>query len=225
MQQHIALLGDSIFDNRAYTNGAPDVVTHLRALLPLGWRASLVAVDGSAAANLEAQLPKVPADATHIVISIGGNDAILNSDLLNLPVSSTAEALEVFAQRGQAFESAYCAAIDAALGLNRQTTVCTIYNGNLSGDRGRLPSVALTIFNNVIFRTAFARGLSVIDLGLVCTEPSDYANPIEPSDVGGRKIAEAIRLSLDETMDCSLHSRVYGSPRNTRLDKDDAIGG
>jgi hypothetical protein len=25
---HIALLGDSMFDNGAYTRGAPDVVTH-----------------------------------------------------------------------------------------------------------------------------------------------------------------------------------------------------
>jgi GDSL-like Lipase/Acylhydrolase family len=223
MQQHIALLGDSIFDNRAYTNGAPDVVAHLRALLPPGWKASLIAVDGSTAADLEAQLGKVPADATHIVISVGGNDAILHSDLLDLPVTSTAEALDVFGQRAQAFASAYCAAIDAALRLNRRTTVCTIYNGNLGGNRGWLASVALTVFNNVIFRTAFARGISVIDLGLVCTEPSDYANPIEPSDLGGRKIAEAIRLSLNEEKDGSPHSRVYGSPKETRQGEKDTI--
>jgi hypothetical protein len=33
-------------------------------------------------------------------------------------------------------------------------------------------------------------------LRLVCTEPSDYANPIEPSGSGGRKIALAIAASL-----------------------------
>ena len=38
MAEHIALLGDSIFDNNAYTGGAPDVVTHLRGILPPGWR-------------------------------------------------------------------------------------------------------------------------------------------------------------------------------------------
>jgi lysophospholipase L1-like esterase len=75
----------------------------------------LLAVDGSTAADLETQLPEVPTDATNIVISIGGNDAILNSDLLALPVSSTTEALDMFAQRQQAFERTYCAAIDAAL--------------------------------------------------------------------------------------------------------------
>jgi hypothetical protein len=106
MQPHIALLGDSVFDNRAYTSGAPDVATHLRALLPDRWIASLIAVDGSTAADLETQLPEVPTDATNIVISIGGNDAILNSDLLALPVSSTTEALEMFAQRQQVFKRA-----------------------------------------------------------------------------------------------------------------------
>ena len=33
---HVALLGDSIFDNGAYTSGGPDVVTQLRAILPAG---------------------------------------------------------------------------------------------------------------------------------------------------------------------------------------------
>lgn len=55
-----------------------------------------LSVDGSTAADLETQLLEVPTDATNIVISIGGNDAILNSDLLALPVSSTTEALEMF---------------------------------------------------------------------------------------------------------------------------------
>jgi len=33
----------------------------------------------------------------------------------------------------------------------------------------------------------------------VCSEPSDYANPIEPSSVGGEKIARAILASLGLT--------------------------
>jgi hypothetical protein len=33
---HIVLLGDSIFDNAAYTQGESHVVTHLRTLLPAG---------------------------------------------------------------------------------------------------------------------------------------------------------------------------------------------
>src|SRR5206468_10649810 len=44
---HVARLGDSIFDNGAYVRGGPDVVTHLRGVLPSGWTASLHAVDGA----------------------------------------------------------------------------------------------------------------------------------------------------------------------------------
>ena len=196
MASHVALLGDSIFDNRSYTGGASDVVTHLRDLLPAPWRATLCAVDGSTAADLADQLAEVPADASHVVISVGGNDALLNADLLLTPVSSTAEALVLFGERVGRFEEAYRAAIDGALALRRDTTVCTIYNGNLEAREAPLARVALMMFNDVILRVAFERGLRVIDLRFVCTEAADYANPIEPSGSGGRKIAQAIARSV-----------------------------
>jgi GDSL-like lipase/acylhydrolase family protein len=190
------LLGDSIFDNRAYTGGAPDVVGHLRELLPAVWRATLCAVDGSTAADLPKQFASVPSDGSHVVISIGGNDALLNSDLLGMSVNSTAEALSLFGDRTSQFEQSYRAAIDGALSMGRDTTVCTIYNGNLEAREAALARVALMMFNDVILRVAFERGLRVIDLRLVCTEAADYANPIEPSGRGGRKIAQAIARSL-----------------------------
>lgn len=196
MPSHIVLLGDSIFDNRAYTGGAPAVVDHLRDVLPIPWRATLCAVDGSTAADLATQLAGVPSDGSHVVISVGGNDALLNSDLLGTPVSSTAEALALFGDRSRRFEEAYRGAIDGAVAIGRDTTVCTIYNGNLEARQAPLARVALMTFNDVILRVAFERGLRVIDLRLVCAEPGDYANPIEPSGRGGRKIAQAIARSL-----------------------------
>ena len=39
---------------------------------------------------------------------------------------------------------------------------------------------------------AFQRGLPLIDLRLICSDPADYANPIEPSARGGDKIASVI---------------------------------
>ncbi len=35
MSSHIALLGDSVFDNAAYTGDEPDVLGHLKAILPV----------------------------------------------------------------------------------------------------------------------------------------------------------------------------------------------
>jgi hypothetical protein len=59
--KHVVLLGDSVFDNAAYVGGGPDVVTQLRQRLPPGWRASLLAVDGSVIASIAQQLARLPA--------------------------------------------------------------------------------------------------------------------------------------------------------------------
>jgi hypothetical protein len=198
--RHLVLLGDSIFDNGAYTGAEPDVITHLRALLPAGWAATLCAVDGSTTLDLAVQLQRVPQEASHLVVSIGGNDALLNSDLLDTEVRSTAEALELFDERIQMFEASYRKAIASVLHLGKPAVVCSIYNGNLP-DPGQAQAarVALMMFNDVIFRVAAEHRLPTIDLRLVCTEPEDYANPIEPSGQGGAKIARAIAEALSVT--------------------------
>jgi len=203
MSGKVALLGDSIFDNAAYTDGEPDVVAHLRSMLPQNWQASLLAVDGSVTADLRGQLARVR-DEDHLVVSMGGNDAIRSSNLLHAPVSSTAQTLTIFGRRMSQFEAEYRSAIDAALMLTREITVCTIYNGNLGEPEGPLARVGLTIFNDVILRIAFERHLSVIDLRLVCNDPSDYANPIEPASPGGAKIARAIvnLISTEPSENC-----------------------
>jgi hypothetical protein len=196
MSAHVALLGDSSFDNGAYTRGEPDVVGHLRAILPASWCASLLAVDGATAGDLSDQLERISSDVTHLVLSVGGNDAILNSDLLATPVRSSTEALLLFSERVERFESTYRAAIDAVVGLKRDTTVCTIYNGNLDSSQARVARIALMTFNDVILRVAFEHHLGVIDLRLVCTDAAHYANPIEPSGLGGQRIAEAIASAI-----------------------------
>jgi hypothetical protein len=56
----------------------------------------------------------------------------------------------------------------------------------------RAAATALAVFNDAILRAAVEHRVDVIELRLVCTEPADYANPIEPSVRGGAKIARAI---------------------------------
>ena len=63
---HLVLLGDSIFDNGAYTDGGPDVVSQVRGLLPPGWNATLLAVAGVTTDRVGDQLDRVPRDATHL---------------------------------------------------------------------------------------------------------------------------------------------------------------
>ena len=208
---HVALLGDSIFDNSAYTRGAPDVVTHLRHELPAGGRATLCAVDGATTSELSTQFNGIPADASHVVIAIGGNDALQNSDLLTLPVRSSAQALQAFADRLDIFEHTYRSAIGDAAALQRCTIVCTVYNGALEPERATIARVGLALFNDVILRTAIDLGVDVVELRSICIEPGDYANPIEPSGQGGLKIARAIsRAVRGIPHNGQAHSRVWG---------------
>jgi len=188
---HIALLGDSIFDNRAYTGGKPDVVAHLNRLITPA-AATLCAKDGSTISDIKTQVANFPSEATHIVLSIGGNDALMNRDLLATAVSSTTQALSLFGRRIDQFETRYRAAIEAVLALGRKTAICTIYNGNLDPPEANVARIALMMFNDVILRCAFERALAIIDLRLVCRDRTDYANTIEPSGSGGLKIAKAI---------------------------------
>ena len=81
---HAVLLGDSIFDNAAYVRGGPAVIDQFRAVLPGGWRATLLAVDGDITEMVPVRLRELPADATHLVVSVGGNDALRHIHLLDL---------------------------------------------------------------------------------------------------------------------------------------------
>jgi len=190
---HIALLGDSIFDNSSYTRGEPDVVTHLRGLLPTSARATLLAVDGSITRSLTEQVRRIPADATHLVVSIGGNDALGYLNLLATPATSTADALRLFGTAVGRFEADYRSALGPVIDRGLPVTICTIYNGAFEDpDEAVRARVALMLFNDVILRVAFEHHASAIDLRLVCSERADYANPIEPSGPGGMKIARAI---------------------------------
>ena len=209
-RRHVVLLGDSIFDNAAYTGGAPDVVTQLRRMVPEGWHATLCAVDGATTSGLRAQLQRVPADASHLVISIGGNDVLQNIDLLDLRVRSSGEALRAFAERLGAFERAYRSAIGDALTLGRPTIICTVYNGALDRELAVAARIGLALFNDVILRTAVDLRLTALELRSICVDPEDYANPIEPSERGGLKIASAIARAIGAVNASTPPAQVWG---------------
>ncbi|QJE74646.1 SGNH/GDSL hydrolase family protein [Aerophototrophica crusticola] len=190
---HVVLLGDSIFDNGAYVAGGPDVGRQLGACLPAGWRATLAAVDGAVAAGVAAQLPRIPADATHLAVSAGGNDALRQASILEQPARSVAEAVLALADARDRFAADYHAMLDAVLARRLPTALCTIYDARFPDPvQHRLVGAGLALFNDVITRAAFTRGLALVDLRLLCGDDADYANPIEPSTTGGAKIAAAL---------------------------------
>src|SRR5262245_28955301 len=127
---HVVLLGDSIFDNGAYTQGGPDVITQLRGILSTSWSATLGAVDGATTEDFADQLGVVASDVTHAVLSLGGNDVLGHLDLLDMRARSSADVLQRFADTAARFEVRYRRAVSAVLERRIPLTVCTIYNGN-----------------------------------------------------------------------------------------------
>ena len=189
---HVVLLGDSIFDNASYVPGGPPVIEHLRKTLPVGWQATLLAVDGGVTIDVPAQLARLPADATHLFISVGGNDALRQSDILHESARSITEVLARFADIQAGFRRDYWQMLQRVLSYDKPTVVCTVYDSIPGLERSAM--TALSVFNDVILREAFAAKVPVIDLRLVCNEAADYSvvSPIEPSVAGGEKIVRAI---------------------------------
>lgn len=190
---NVVLLGNSIFDNEAYVGSGPDVIVQLKGDLPAGWTATLAARDGSTSADVKGQLKDMPADATHLVVSAGGNDALQEKALIEESARSVAEVLDKLAKIKAAFALRYGAMLDAVLARKLPVAVCTIYEARYADPTTRaIAGVGLSVFNDVIMRAAFTRGVPVIDLRLIIDADADYANDIEPSVAGGGKIAKII---------------------------------
>lgn len=191
-QNHLVLLGDSIFDNAVYVPDGPAVINHLQEVLPPDWRATLLAHDGDVTVDVSGQLSRLPPSATHLVISVGGNDAIKAMSAFSLPATTVNDALFPLSEIRKDFRRDYRSMLWQALSYQLPVAVCTIYDA-IPGLAVQLQT-ALAIFNDTITREAAAAKLPVIDLRLVCAEAEDYSaiSPIEPSEQGGEKIARAI---------------------------------
>lgn len=193
---HVVLLGDSVFDNAVYVPGEPAVPEQVRAALPAGWRVTTLAVDGDVTRDVAHQLGSLPSDATHLAVSVGGNDALQNSSLLWESAGSTAEVLDRMSDIQRRFRDEYQGMLQQVAARGLPTVICTIYDAI----PGFLPGAiaALSYFNDVILRAAIRLGMPVIDLREICREPADFSSlsPIEPSAAGGQRIARVLATAV-----------------------------
>jgi hypothetical protein len=156
---------------------------------------SSAARDGAVMADLPLQLRQIPRSATHIAVSIGGNDAIGASGVIEEKATSVADALQKLAAIRDRFDRSYGSMIELLLERSVPVALCSIYEPRFPDlARRRAAATALAILNDVITRHVFSRRASLIDLRLVCDQDADFANPIEPSPSGGEKIARAIAM-------------------------------
>jgi hypothetical protein len=190
---HLVLLGDSTIDNAAYVRGGPAVIDQVRAGLPPGWRATLLAVDGSRIEDVHRQLGRVPEDATHLVLSIGGNDLLAEAGVLAKSAATVGQAMLMLAEVRDRFQAGYGALLEAVAATGRPCVVCTIYEPRFPDSTvRRSATTALGVFEDVIFRAARGMGMPIVEMRAVCSDDTDFANPIEPSQAGGSKIAETL---------------------------------
>jgi len=103
-KNHIVLCGDSIFDNGSYVRGEPDVAEQVREQLPDS-KVTLLAIDGNETKDVKDQLNNLPDDATHIFISIGGNDGINRMDVFDQGVKTIGDAMSPLYKMRHKFEN------------------------------------------------------------------------------------------------------------------------
>lgn len=206
---HLVLLGDSIFDNASYVSPGEAVVHQMRRRLPRGAEVTLLAVDGAVTTDVERQLRQFPANATHIALSIGGNDTLGARGVLQQSARSAVEVVRMLADIQERFAVAYRRVIHIVAAKKLPTLVCTIYDAIPGLSREEV--CALSLFNDVIVREAIRARFALLDLRLVCTESGDYASisPIEPSEQGGAKIAERVLSALEITAAGDAASKVH----------------
>lgn len=157
----------------------------------------MLAVDGAVVSSVYRQLERLPADATHLVLSVGGNNALqVGGDVLRDEAETVWQGLAAVATVQQGFAAEYQALIRELRGLRKPLAICTIYDAIPGLSQAETAGVGL--FNDVITRTAFKAQATLIDLRLICNEAADYSglSPIEPSAVGGGKIMRAVAVAL-----------------------------
>ena len=229
MNKNILLLGDSIIDNRSYVlKDELDVTAHLKKLYSDHPNVSITnnAVDGDTMYDLEYNHLDTPdiEEASHIIVSIGGNDLLHNISFLQ----RTSELSKIMGKdaridkwgvkelnpsRNRVFEETYFEIIKpftkqyetivANLSNHRaKLLLCTVYEGDLVdsdefSDVNNSSKTMVSLFNDIVYRTANKYGADVLELREIFVSPEDYANPIEPSHIGGGKLAKAMQKWVD----------------------------
>lgn len=172
-QKTIILLGDSILNNQRYvpaTESIPYLLSQQYKLINL-------AQDNATISSVYSQLNKISIDLnnsnTFIFVSVGGNDIINNKQNINQIIENYNLLLE---------------AIKARL-YNCNIIILNLYYPKESHDEYYNE---INMWNNNIQN----QSIKSIDLTNIIKSTNDLTAYIEPSSVGGQKIASAIISSL-----------------------------
>ena len=203
----ITLLGDSIIDNKTYVQQQEySVLEHLQNISKNEFLQ--LAYDGDTTINvLERQLQSQEIEkSSHLVLSIGGNDLLQNILFLHEgPIENINKALsDVHKHILKPLEQRFETIVEKLSSHRASLLLCTVYEGDLGRTdefRDVLDSskIMVSSFNDTVYKTASMYNADVLELRHIFTSPEDYANPIEPSHIGGEKLAQAITDWIQKT--------------------------
>ena len=196
-RRHLVLLGDSTIDNGNWTTG-PCVLDQVREMEP---ETSMVAKDGALIAAIRGQLKRAPISATHYIVSVGGNNATgATTTVLGDACVNAEEAIQRLHTFVMGFENQFAAEMDALvtqIGQQKNIVICSCYNPcfgpfQVNTVSQSVANTTIALLADAVVRVATRLGVPVIDWRRVMTKVEDFANPIEPSSLGGAKIARTI---------------------------------
>jgi hypothetical protein len=191
---HVVLLGDSTLDNARYLDRAKGEQSVEKILQKTcwerGWRMKVLAQDGSMLDDVRLQqLPLIPTDATHVVMSATGNDLL---KLLNEMVSANFTMKSMYSAmyvRLAGLADEYAALVKKLKAAGFHVCICTIQHPIFNHFLFKsIATLGLGIHNSRIKAIAEDLKCSVIDLANILDCPEDFANPLEMSTRGGTKL-------------------------------------
>lgn len=178
------------------------------------------------------QLGRVPDSSTVLVLSIGGNDGLGQLSSFERSPSLGQLRRQIW-WIWREFRSSYADTLHLVSQRNIPFVVCTVYYPNFLGADGRLgwggvagwcrplllqmvACIGVFFINLVIRSEARRRRVPIIDLAWIFNRDQDYANPIEPSVLGGDKISNNIihaleSQALDKRVTATFWSRSYSA--------------
>lgn len=200
MERCVYLYGDSIIDNKAYVEDDEcSVLEHLQNQSDYNF--VHFACDGDTTQDLINKKSnflgfKKPTD---IVLSIGGNDMLYNLSFLTTDKSTFRNEafIDVYNEIFQPLEVRYETIVKNFASQRANLLLCTVYEGDLGRSeefKDVLDSskIMVSSLNDIIYKTASRYNAEVLELRNIFTSSEDYANPIEPSHIGGEKLAKKI---------------------------------
>ncbi len=171
----VALLGDSIIDNKVYVGeNELSVTEHLESNSDFNFE--MIAVDGDTTKEvIDNQLEKIRANTSHIVLSIGGNDLLQKLYIMTNQTSGMVQALEIASKTVEEIKVRYEEILVHLKTLNRPVILCTIYEGDLQSDPDlavieEAAKVLLGMMNDSIYFLGKKHDIEVLELRNIFTE-------------------------------------------------------